>query len=145
MGSDECWIDEPLYSEIKTKIPLPCVDLLVVYKGQLLLMLRNNAPAKDLWFTPGGRVYKGETLEQAAQRLLKEETGLTPLTFDQKGVMTHIWPQVQTVTVFYVVTVVGQDVTMNDEHRAYKWVKKNSNNLHPYLQEMIQRSQLFTR
>jgi colanic acid biosynthesis protein WcaH len=144
MDSNEHWINETLYTEIKSKIPIPCVDLLVMYEGKLLLMLRNNPPAKDLWFTPGGRVHKGETLEQAACRLLWEETKLTPLKLEQKGAMTHIWLRFQTVTVFYLVTVSCQGVTMNEEHRAYKWIETRSDKLHPYLCEMIQRSQLFS-
>ena len=41
-------------------------------------MLRNNEPTKDEWFTPGGRILYGETLETAVHRALKEEKGLTP-------------------------------------------------------------------
>ena len=47
------WIEEPLYTTIKSVIPIPCVDLHVVHKGRLLLMLRYNEPGKDLWFSPG--------------------------------------------------------------------------------------------
>ncbi|MHA1409211.1 MAG: hypothetical protein ACTSQY_02620 [Candidatus Odinarchaeia archaeon] len=51
----EGWIREPLYTKIKALTPIPTVDLLVTRQGRLLLMLRNNPPAKDQWFTPGGR------------------------------------------------------------------------------------------
>ncbi|MBW1669564.1 MAG: hypothetical protein JRJ66_16270 [Deltaproteobacteria bacterium] len=62
-------IDPKLYDEIKKKIPLPCVDLLITHKKSLLLMLRNNEPAKDLWFTPGGRINRNESLEEAEEYL----------------------------------------------------------------------------
>ncbi len=42
----------------------------------VLLVLRANAPAKNLYAFPGGRVEPGETLEAAAERELLEETGL---------------------------------------------------------------------
>ena len=56
------WIDEPLYNRIKEIMPIPIVDLLVTHRGRLLLMLRNNEPAKDQGFTPGGRILRGETI-----------------------------------------------------------------------------------
>jgi colanic acid biosynthesis protein WcaH len=140
---DENWICEPMYSKIKSKVPLPCVDLLVIHNGKLLLMLRNNQPAKDLWFTPGGRVYRGELLEQTVQRVLKQETGLEVLKVEQIGAMSHLWPESHTVTVIYVVHVSHTNVDMNSEHRAFKWIDLPSHNLHPYVQEMVQRSELF--
>jgi len=41
-------IEPKLYNKIKKSMPLPCIDLLVTHKGNLLLTLRNNAPGKDL-------------------------------------------------------------------------------------------------
>ena len=94
------WINDSLFTKIKANIPLVCVDLLVVYDERLLLMLRNNEPAKDLWFTLGGRVHKGETLESVVYRILQKETRLTPVHIEQKGAMSHFWSCTHTVTVF---------------------------------------------
>ena len=66
------------------------MNLLIVHNNSLLLMLRNNEPGKDLWFTPGGRVHTRETLEEAVIRVLKKETGLEPIRIEQKGTMYHI-------------------------------------------------------
>ena len=49
----------------------------IVFKGKsVLLVLRANPPADDCWAIPGGRVELGETLRQAAEREIKEETGI---------------------------------------------------------------------
>jgi colanic acid biosynthesis protein WcaH len=137
------WINESLFNKIRSVIPIATVDLLVIHDGKLLLMLRNNDPAKDLWFTPGGRIYLGERIEQTVERVLREETGFTPIKVERKGVMAHIWPNAESITVFYKVDVDGENVVMNDEHRAFKWVNEIDENLNVYVKEMIRESGLF--
>lgn len=59
------------------KIAASTVDLIVHYKGGLVLVKRKNDPFKDHWALPGGFIEAGkETLEEAAVRELHEETGL---------------------------------------------------------------------
>ena len=136
-------IDPALYNEIKNKMPLPCVDLLVTHKDKLLLMLRNNEPAKDLWFTPGGRIFKNETLEEAVKRILYEETGLHPISITQISTMSHIWPEAHTVTTIYRVEVDTDRVKPDEQHRDYRWINRMEEELHPYIKEMIETAGIF--
>ena len=56
--------------------PVPAV-LAVVPRGQeVLLVQRRNPPDAGLWGFPGGKVDFGETLMAAAERELREETGV---------------------------------------------------------------------
>ena len=49
----------------------------VVFKDEcVLLVRRGQPPAEDLWAIPGGGVEIGETLREAAERELLEETGI---------------------------------------------------------------------
>jgi ADP-ribose pyrophosphatase YjhB (NUDIX family) len=57
---------------------VPCVGAVVHdAAGRLLLIRRGRAPSRGLWSLPGGRVEPGETLEEAVEREVREETGLT--------------------------------------------------------------------
>ena len=136
------WIEDELYKKIIEKMPIPSVDILTVYKGKLLLLLRNNNPGKNLWWTPGGRVLKGETLEDTAKRELFEETGLQPVKLTKKGVMVHFWPKYQFITTFFLAEVESDNITLDTEHKEYRWIEEEDRELHEYVKYMINKSGL---
>jgi len=65
------------YAQMLERMPILCVDGLIVNEhGQFLLVKRRNAPRQGEWWVPGGRVLKGETLEAAFGRKMREELGI---------------------------------------------------------------------
>lgn len=54
--------------------PFPTVDIIIELEGKIVLIKRKNPPHG--WALPGGFVDYGESLEQAALREAREETGL---------------------------------------------------------------------
>ena len=56
--------------------PQVAVGAIVLQEGQILLVLRGKAPNANQWAIPGGRQRIGETLQQAAEREIMEETGV---------------------------------------------------------------------
>ena len=59
--------------------PLVAVGAVVFKEDKVLLVLRAKPPAENHWTIPGGSVELGETLQEAAEREIWEETGLTIL------------------------------------------------------------------
>ncbi|MFP4392963.1 MAG: NUDIX hydrolase [Desulfohalobiaceae bacterium] len=53
------------------------IGALVLHGGQVLLVRRGTAPAMGQWSIPGGMVELGESLQQAAEREILEETGIS--------------------------------------------------------------------
>lgn len=59
------------------KKPVLAVDVVAIYRNEgIILVKRSHDPYKDHWAIPGGLVEYGETVENAAVREFKEETGL---------------------------------------------------------------------
>jgi colanic acid biosynthesis protein WcaH len=58
-------------------MPLLCVDGIIRNsRGQVLLVKRRNDPLRNAWWVPGGRVLKGEPVERALRRKMREELGI---------------------------------------------------------------------
>ena len=53
------------------------IGAVVFYNNKVLLVKRRNPPCQDEWAIPGGKIKLGETLQQAAEREILEETGIT--------------------------------------------------------------------
>lgn len=57
-------------------LPRVAVGAIVFKDNQVLLVRRANPPSRDIWAIPGGRIQIGESLQQAAEREILEETGI---------------------------------------------------------------------
>lgn len=56
--------------------PRVAVGAVVFHEKRVLLVQRGKAPARGQWAVPGGSVNLGESLQQAAEREIFEETGI---------------------------------------------------------------------
>ena len=53
------------------------VGAVIIRENKILLVKRGKDPGRERWAIPGGSVHLGETLREAAEREIREETGLT--------------------------------------------------------------------
>jgi colanic acid biosynthesis protein WcaH len=62
------------FLEVVARAPLVAIDLVIRdQNNRILLGYRVNEPARNKWFVPGGRIYKGESLEAAFERICENE------------------------------------------------------------------------
>jgi ADP-ribose pyrophosphatase YjhB (NUDIX family) len=57
-------------------LTLFCHDIFVEYQGGILLVIRDNEPARDVLWPLGGRVMRGMDVMESARRKVKEESDL---------------------------------------------------------------------
>jgi 8-oxo-dGTP diphosphatase len=74
------------YDYPRPAVTVDCV-IFALEGGDLdvLLIQRDKEPFAGQWALPGGFVEEGESLEEAARRELREETGLTGIVLEQLG------------------------------------------------------------
>lgn len=114
--------------------PLVSVDLIVRDpQGRVLVGWRVNRPARDAWFVPGGRVYKGERLGDAFRRITAAELGAARAIGEARplGAFEHLYddnaldaPGVSThyVVLAYELTVGDGLAPPDAQHSRYRWM-----------------------
>lgn len=91
----------------------------------VLLIKRGNEPYKGQWAFPGGFLEPDETLEEAARRELKEETGLSPKFFNEVGSFSDLDrdPRGRTISVAFASVVRPSQIkaVAGDDAKEARW------------------------
>lgn len=72
--------------------PVPTVGVVCLRGEEVLLIKRGTPPRLGQWSVPGGRLEWGETLQSAALRELKEETGVDAQLLGLLDVIDGVFP-----------------------------------------------------
>ena len=113
-------------SEIKKfRNPVPTVDVIIENNGGVVLVKRKNPPHG--WALPGGFVDYGESLEEAARREAREETGLEIVISGQFHSYSDPGrdPRLHTITTVFLARASGDPTGGDDALEARVFDRKN--------------------
>ena len=148
-------VERDIFKCIVKNVPLISIDFLVKKDNKYLLGKRNNRPAKDFYFTTGGRIFKNETIKEAQKRILKNELNLDydiilPIKFI--GIFEHFYEdsifgnEISThyINLAYEIKIQGIQNLPKEQHNEYKWYSKeeilNSDKVHKYVKDYFKGS-----
>ncbi|MEW6380984.1 MAG: NUDIX hydrolase [bacterium] len=105
--------------EQKYRHPLPTVDIIIEVEGKGIVLIRRKNPPYG-WAIPGGFVDYGESLEEAACREAKEETGLDVHLVRQFHTYSDPGrdPRLCTISTVYLATAQGEPMGRDDAAEA---------------------------
>jgi len=124
--------------------------------GRALVVRRATEPLKGRWSIPGGLVDLGESLQQAVEREIAEETGLTVKAKAVIEVLDRIDRENERVRYHYVLVdylcavVAGQARAASDADEVRwitrdEWLGANPHNLEPLAREIIEKGWQMSR
>lgn len=138
---------EAEFSTLIESAPLVSIDIVLKTDNGILLGKRIHEPARGYWFTPGGRVFKNESIAQAMKRISFKELGkeISIDDADFLGVHEHFYENSfvsEEINTHYVVLVYEVECELvigslpTYEHNQYDFFKiddiKNNTQIHDY-------------
>lgn len=129
------WMSKELFEEIYGRVPRLSVDLLIRSKnGELVLTKRDIEPCVGQWHLPGGTVFYGERLVEAAHRIASDEIGVEIEVGRQVGYIEYATlcnsPQkTWTVALVFEAKVIGGELRGGRQARevgAFKELPENT-------------------
>ena len=105
---------------IRYRNPIPTVDIIICDHDRVVLIERRQQPAG--WALPGGYVDYGESLEAAAAREAREETGLELVDLQQFHAYSAPTrdPRQHTITVVFTARGIGT-LRAGDDAKTARW------------------------
>ena len=108
--------------------PRVAVGAIVFNNNRVLLVRRSMPPSRDLWAIPGGKVKLGETLQEAAEREILEETGIIIKALEPVFTFDHIeWDESARARFHYVIVdltaeYIQGELRAGDDAAEVRWV-----------------------
>ena len=122
-------------------LPVCGVGAVLIEDGKILLIQRGRPPGEGLWAVPGGKVHLGETMADAVQREVFEETGLQirpgPVVWAGDSIGPGAPPAWHYCLVDFLCEVESGDLQAADDAAAVAWVPLNDARDYPLTPTMF--------
>jgi ADP-ribose pyrophosphatase len=132
--------------------PRAGIGAVVFHNEQVLLVKRARPPCQGQWAIPGGKIKPGESLQQAAEREILEETGITIkagepvfafelIERDQQGQLLYHY-----VIIDLAAEYIQGEINASSDASDAGWFSKSSLdsvNLNQTTRELLQRFEVF--
>lgn len=139
-------LSENEYCFIYSRVPRFCVSFVISVGNQIPLLKRSTAPNEGKWCLPGGRVYREESLDDAAARVLGRECGLSEFLLGEP--LGVIWAplqeysgglRIQNVDAVYAVRANKRDFGKPSDSDVVGWWSDCPNEIDPTQDSFIRR------
>ena len=140
-------LDDTTFKIVVDSAPLISIDILLRKGDKVLLGKRINKPAQGYFFSTGGRINKGETINKATTRIAKDELNIElKLMPEFIGVFEHFYDDsmYEDVSTHYVNLAYEYEVEEvlslpTEQHNEYQWFTVNellkSKQVHKYVKD----------
>ena len=109
--------------ETQERRHIEVVAAIIIENGKLFTTQRGYGEFKDGWEFPGGKMEKGETLEQTLTREMREELEIKIEVGEQIKVVEYDYPNFH-LTMHCMLTKIVEGQPNLLEHEAARWVNK---------------------
>ncbi len=140
--------DEIYNKRVRPNMVISCGDAIVITYNGILLGKRLNPPMQGEYWFPGGRLHKGEGLEESIIKNVKSETGLAVEVV--KGMFPVIGDTIfavgedrHSLNTTLIVRHVGGVPDLRKDIEAPRFINSIEADLHPYVKEILRRSGVF--
>ncbi len=120
------------YRKAVAQLPIVCVDIFLVnpITKEFFLIFRNKKPVQGIFWVPGGRIYKGESFFECAQRKCNDEIGIKITPQAIVNVYSTVFPDsswdcpTHTINIVVLAYCDQESILpkLDHFHSGYKWV-----------------------
>ena len=131
------YLPDETYRLILRSVPLACVEAAIVdeKRKEYLLGKRTRNPGKGMWGVIGGRVFRGESLEEALQRELEREAEIKKFNYQFVAheslfaETSEVGEEYHVISHIYKITT-DETPQITEENSEFKWFKRPESSWH---------------
>ena len=122
-------------------IPVVCIDGLIMNdRKEFLLVERKNEPLKGEFWLPGGRLLRGESLDDGIRRKMKEELGTEVEIVKLLGHFEEFFEKTEQgnvngfhcISFVFQLTVDSDRIRLDEQSENWEWFRDPPPKLVPY-------------